>query len=157
MAKIDKVIGILEEWQSGANKPNKSGFSVGGGDDYSLGNIRSTLNGGQPLSPSPALQNMSIDELEELRRAYERTTSNYDVDFRGITPDGVRPGIRKRHGSPITQHTNEVMKGNRAEFTGVEQPDYNFRGFRTDNPNVSQPTDAEILEALSNPALKKVY
>ena len=76
----------------------------------------------------------------------------------------VRPGIRTRHGSPITQHNNEVLKGyvkpnmknRRDPFTGVEQPDYNFRGFRMDNPNVSQPTDAEILEALSNPALKKV-
>ena len=155
MAKIDKVVEILEKWQEGINRPKRDG-SRRDPKDYTLDGVRTTLNGGRPLSPSPSLQELSTQEIEELRRAYQNTTGNYDVDFRGMDENMVRPGIRKRHGSPITQHNNEVLKGNRDPFTGVEQPDYDFRGFRTENPNVSQPTDAEILEALSNPALKKV-
>ena len=155
MAKIDEVIKILEKWQEGINIPKRDG-SRRDPKNYTLDGVRTTLNGGRPLSPSPSLQQLSTQEIEELRRAYQNTTGNYDVDFRGMDENMVRPGIRSRHGSPITQHTNEVLKGKRDPFTGVEQPDYNYRGFRTENPNVSQPTDAEILEALSNPALKKV-
>jgi len=155
MAKIDKIVEILEKWQEGINRPKRDG-SRRDPKDYTLDGVRTTLNGGRPLSPSPSLQELSTQEIEELRRAYQNTTGNYDVDFRGMDENMVRPGIRTRHGSPITQHNNEVLKGNRDPFTGVEQPDYDFRGFRTENPNVSQPTDAEILEALSNPALKKV-
>jgi len=155
MAKIDKIVEILERWQEGINRPKRDG-SRRDPKDYTLDGIRTTLNGGRPLSPSPSLQELSTQEIEELRRAYQNTTGNYDVDFRGMDENMVRPGIRTRHGSPITQHNNEVLKGNRDPFTTVEQPDYDFRGFRPENPNVSQPTDAEILEALSNPALKKV-
>ena len=155
MAKIDKIVEILEKWQEGITRPKRDG-SRRDPKNYTLDGVRTTLNGGRPLSPSPSLQELSTQEIEELRRAYQNTTGNYEVDFRGMDENMVRPGIRKRHGSPITQHTNEVLKGNRDPFTGVEQPDYDFRGFRTENPNVSQPTDAEILEAMSNPALKKV-
>jgi hypothetical protein len=164
MAKIDKVVEILEKWQEGINRPKRDG---GKRDpkDYTLDGIRTTLNGGRPLSPSPSLQELSTQEIEELRRAYQGTTGNYDVDFRGMDENMVRPGMGKTlDGSRISKYDLDRIQlegrpqpgRNLESFNGVEQPDYNFRGFREDNPNVSQPTDTEILEALSNPALKKV-
>jgi hypothetical protein len=164
MAKIDKVVEILEKWQEGVKTPKRDG---GKRDprDYTLDGVRTTLNGGRPLSPAPSLHDLSTPELEELARAYKDTTGNYDVDFRGMNEQSVRPGMGKTlDGSRISKYDLDRIQlegrkqpgRNLESFNGVEQPDYNFRGFREENPNVSQPTEAEILEALSSPALKKV-
>ena len=131
MAKLDKIVEILEMWQEGINKPNKSGFSYGKDKSpYTLGDVRTTLNGGQPLSPSPSLQELSTREIEELRRAWDsKGAMGYEPDFAGYNDVGPQ----RYDGSPIKDRDLAILKGKADPYEFVEQPDYNFRGFRTEN------------------------
>ena len=123
MAKIDKIVEVLENWQKGFNKANSG--------DKHLGDIRSTLNGGQPLSPSPSLQELSNAEIEELRRAWDgKGAMGYEPDFAGYNDVGPQ----KYQGIPIKDRDLAILRGEVDPYQFVEQPNYG-RDFRT-NPNV---------------------
>ena len=128
MAKLDKIVEVLENWQKGYKKANKG--------DKQLGDIRSTLNGGRPLSPSPSLQELSTREIEELRRAWDgKGAMGYEPDFAGYNDVGPKT----YQGIPIKDRDLAILKGEVDPYQFVEQPNYG-RDIRT-NPNVRRGDD----------------
>jgi hypothetical protein len=137
MAKLDKIFEVLENWQKRGS--SKDPYEYGkDSSKYSLGpNVRSTLNGGEPLS-MPSLQDLSNKEIEELRRAWDgQGAANVDFSNDPIaTYNAPKPSTLD--GSPISQYNLDRIQlegrpqpGRDLEsFNDVEMPDYNFRGYR---------------------------
>ena len=186
MSRMSKVIEILEQWQKNGKSQWKSGdryLDKDSGiersfkDDYTYDGLgRTDLPGGQSLSPSKSLQELSNDELEQIRRAWDgsydpknpfssntvdnagggfsypggNTVMPYGDDLfkqRGMFAPKASQAKPKLDGSPITKRQLDVIEGKVDPYEYVDQPNYGDNINTRNNPNVRRGDDRALPPA----------
>ena len=186
MSRMSKVIEILEQWQKNGKSQWKSGdtyLDKDAGIERSFKDVytydglgRTDLPGGQSLSPSKSLQELSNDELEQIRRAWDgsydpknpfssntvdntgegfsypggNTVMPYGDDLfkqRGMFAPKASQAKPKLDGSPITKRQLDVIEGKVDPYEYVDQPNYGDNINTRNNPNVRRGDDRALPPA----------